>query len=73
MENAEALIMASKEFGLEVNADKTHYMFMSRDLNAGQSYSIKVDNSSFEKEEFKYLGTSSTSQNYIHEEIKSRL
>ena len=30
-ENAEASIVASKEMGLEVNADKTKYMFMSRD------------------------------------------
>ena len=28
-QNAEALIMAIKEIGLEVNADKTKYMFMS--------------------------------------------
>jgi len=30
-ENAEALIVASKETGLEVNADKTKCMVMSRD------------------------------------------
>jgi len=30
-ENAEALVMASSEIGLEVNADKTQYMVMSRD------------------------------------------
>ena len=30
-ENAEALVVASKEIGLEVNADKTKYMIMSRD------------------------------------------
>jgi hypothetical protein len=72
-ENAEALIVASKESGLEVNADKIKYMAMSRDQNAGQSYSIKVDNSSFEMEEFRYLGTTLTNQNYIREEIKSRL
>ena len=34
-ENAEALIVASKEIGLEVSADKTKYMVMSRDKNAG--------------------------------------
>jgi hypothetical protein len=28
-ENAEALVVASKENGLEVNADKTKYMVMS--------------------------------------------
>ena len=28
-ENAEALVGATKEMGLEVNADKTKYMFMS--------------------------------------------
>ena len=29
-----ALVVASKEIGLEVNADKTQYMVMSRDQNA---------------------------------------
>jgi len=33
----EALIVASKEIGLEVNADKTKYMVMFRDQNAGWS------------------------------------
>jgi len=43
---------------LEVKADKTKYMVMSRDQNAGQSHNIKFDNSSFERvEEFQYLGT----------------
>ena len=36
-ENAEALVVAIKEIGLEVNADKTKYMIMSRDQNAGRS------------------------------------
>ena len=44
--NREALVVASKEIGLEVNADKTKYMVMSRDQNAGQSHSIQIDNSS---------------------------
>ena len=30
-ENAEALIVASKETGIKVNADKTKYMIMSQD------------------------------------------
>jgi len=50
-ENAEALVMASKEIGLEVTADKTKYMITSRDENAGRSHSAKTDNSSFEREQ----------------------
>jgi len=54
--NTEALLIGSKEIGLEVNADKTKYMVMSGDQNAGQSHNIKTDNSSFERmEHFKYL------------------
>ena len=60
--------------GLEVNADNTKYMVMSGDQNAGQSHSIKTDNSSFERVEvFKYLLITLTYQNSIQEEIKSRL
>ena len=50
--------MASKETELEVNADKTKYMVVSRDQNAGRSRSMKTGNIAFERmEEFKYLGT----------------
>ena len=45
-ENAEALLGATKEIGLEVNAEKTKYMVMSRDRNAGRGHSVKIDNSS---------------------------
>jgi len=73
-ENTEALVVASKEIGLEVNADKTEHMVMSQDRNAGRSHSMNVDNRTFERvEEFKYLGTTSTRQNSIQKEIKSRL
>ena len=66
--------MASKEIGLEVNADKTKYKVMSRDQKAGRSHSMKIDNSSYERvEEFEYLGTSLTNQNYIQEKIKGSL
>ena len=57
-----------------VNADKTKYMIMSGDQNAGRSHSMKIDNSSIERvEEFKFLGTTLTNKNSIQEEIKSRL
>jgi hypothetical protein len=73
-ENAEVMVVASTEIGLEVNADKTYYIVMSRDQNAGRSNSTKSYNSSFERaKEFKYLGTTLTDQNSIHEEIKSTL
>jgi len=73
-ENAEALLAATKEIGLEVNADKTKYMVMSRDQNAGQIHSVRMDNITFERvEQFKYLGTTLTNQNSVTEEIKSKL
>ena len=34
-ENIEALVAATREIGLEVSADKTKYMVMFRDQNAG--------------------------------------
>jgi hypothetical protein len=72
--NTEASIVASKESGLEVNADKTNYMAMSPDQNAGRSHNVEIGNSSFERvEQFKYLGKTLTKQNSIREEIMSRL
>jgi hypothetical protein len=72
--STEAVVVADKGNGLEVNADKTKYMAMPRDQNAGRSYNIKTDNSSFEKvEQFKYFGTILANQNSIQEEIKSIL
>jgi len=74
--NAEGLVVASKETGLEVDGDKTVYMLMSLGQNSGRSHSIKIDNtrSSFERvERFKYLGTTLRNHNSIQEEIKNRL
>ena len=45
-ENAEALIMPSKETGLEVNVDKTRYMVTSRDQIAGRNQNMRIDNRS---------------------------
>ena len=65
--NTEVLVVASKENGLEVNADETKYIVMSRDQNVG-------DNSSFERvEQYIYLGTTLMYQNSIQEKIKGRL
>jgi hypothetical protein len=72
--NTKSLLHASKEVGLEVNPEKTKYMLVSRCQKAGQRQSIKIVNRSFESvEKFKYLGTTLTDQNCVHEEIKSRL
>jgi hypothetical protein len=72
--NAEDLVAAIKEIGLEVNAHKTKYMTVFRDQNAGRIHSMKMDKSSIERvEQFKSLGKTLTNQNSIQEEIKSRL
>jgi len=56
--NVEALLVAKKESGLEVKADKTKYIVMSQDQNAGRSHIVKTESSSSERlEEFKYLET----------------
>jgi ABC-type branched-subunit amino acid transport system substrate-binding protein len=43
VKNKVAFLVASKETGLEVNADKTKYMVISRDQTAGRSHNIKID------------------------------
>ena len=56
-----ALLVASKEIWLQVNAEKTQNMVMSRDQSAGRSHTMKNADSSFEMvEEFKHLGTTLT-------------
>jgi hypothetical protein len=72
--NTKAQLDASKEVGLEVNQEKTKYMLLSRFQKAGQRQSIKVGNRSFENvAKFKYLGTTRTDRNCVHEEIKGSL
>jgi hypothetical protein len=72
--NTEALVIASKETVLEINDEKTKYMVISWDQNAGRSHDIKIDNSCFERvEQFRYLGITLKNQNSIQEENKCRL
>jgi hypothetical protein len=73
-ENSETLLEASRDVGLEINAQKTKYMIMSCHSNSGQNQNIRIANESFENvTKFKYLETTLTNQNDIHDEIKSRL
>jgi len=46
--NTQALVVARKEIGLEVNADNTKYMVMSQDQWAGRSHSVRIGNSSLQ-------------------------
>jgi hypothetical protein len=69
-ENIEILLEASRDIGLEINAEKMKYWH----LNSGQNQNIRIANELFENvAKFKYLGMILTNQNDIHDEIKSRL
>jgi hypothetical protein len=47
---------------------------MSRHPNSGQNQNIRIASESFQKvTKFKYLGTTLTNQNDIHDDSKSRL
>jgi hypothetical protein len=73
-ENTGTLLEASRDVGLETNAEKTKYMIMSRHPNSGQKQNIRTADESFENvATFKYMGRTLTNQNDIHGEIKSRL
>jgi hypothetical protein len=73
-QNTNILLQASRDIGLEINAERTEYMIMSRHQNSAQNQNIRIANESFEKvEKFKYLGTTIINQNDIHDEIKNRL
>jgi hypothetical protein len=61
MKITEALIDASKGVGLEVNAEQTKYVFLSRHQNAWENHNIEKSNRYFENvAQFKYLGTTVT-------------
>jgi hypothetical protein len=73
-DNTETVLEASRDIGLEINAEKTQYMIMSRHPNSGQNQNIRIANEWFENvAKFKYLETTLTNQNDIHDEIKNRL
>jgi hypothetical protein len=47
-EDPETLLEASRDIGLEINAEKTKYMIMSRYPNSGQNQNKRIANESFE-------------------------
>jgi hypothetical protein len=56
--NTQTLIDATKDVGLEINTEKTKYMLLYRNQNAGQNHDIKIGNRCFENvAQFRYLGT----------------
>jgi hypothetical protein len=70
-ENTETLLEASRDIGLEINAEKTKCMIMYRHPNSGQNQNIRIGNESFENvAKFKYLGTILTNKNDVHDEIR---
>ena len=55
--NTEALVVANKETGIEVNADKNKCTVMSRDRNVGRNDNTKTDSKFSEGvEQFQTLG-----------------
>jgi hypothetical protein len=73
-ENAETLLEKSMDTGLEINAEKTKYVIMSRHPNSRLDQNIWIANESSENvAKFKYLGTTLANKNDIHDEITSRL
>jgi hypothetical protein len=67
--NIEALLVASRDVGLEVNTEENKYIVMS----CHQNHYLIIANKSFENVvKFKYLGTTVTDQDCNHEENKSR-
>jgi hypothetical protein len=54
--NTEIIIHASKRVPLEVNVEKTKYMFVPHHQNSGQNREIQLANITFEyMSQFKYL------------------
>jgi hypothetical protein len=60
-ENSETLLEASRDTGLEINAEKTKYMIMSHHPNSGRNQNVRIADELFEKvAKFKYLGMTLT-------------
>jgi hypothetical protein len=64
-EKTETLLEASRDVGLEINAEKTKCMVMFHHPNSGQNQYIRIANESFENvAKFKYLGRTLTAERH---------
>jgi len=73
-ENTETLLEASRDVGIEINAEKTKHIILSRHPNSGQNQNVRIAYESFENvAKVKYLGSTLKNQNDIPDQIKSRL
>jgi hypothetical protein len=48
-QNSETLLEASRDIGLEITAEKTKYMIMSRNPNSRQNQNIRIANASLKR------------------------
>ena len=70
IKNTEALLVTRMKTGLETNAEKTMYIVMPHEKNAGQYHNIKISiKSSKSVKHLKYFAITLTNQNCIQEEI----
>jgi hypothetical protein len=73
-ENTETLLEASKDIGLEINAEKTKVYDHVSPSEIRKKLILRIASESFENvAKFVYLGMTLTNQNGTHDEIKSRL
>jgi hypothetical protein len=66
--NTQTLIDASKEVSLEVNAEKSNYMLLSRHQNRDVLRAERFQNVA----QFRYLRTTVANKNSIQEKIKKK-
>jgi hypothetical protein len=71
--NTETLTGANNEVGPEINVEKAKYMLLSRRQDVDQNRDIKISDRSFGNvSQLKNLGSTSTNQNLIQDEINRR-